>query len=74
MLQQKLQSVFKDYSTQIFSYSTQQIKDFIEAKYKPLCQAVLEQECEDADDAKDMFEDNVSTPDFIRFVQAIVKL
>lgn len=66
--------MFKDYSTQIFSYSSQQIKDFIEAKYKPLCSAVLELEGEDVDEAKDMFEDNVGTPDFIRFVQAIIKL
>ena len=70
MLQTKLQSVFKDYSTQVFSYTTEQIKQFIETEYKPRCESILS----DDDDAMDMFEDNVGTPDFIRFVQAIVKL
>ena len=70
MLQTKLQSVFKDYSMQIFSYSSDQIKDVITSKYKPRCQSILK----DDDDAMDMFEDNVGTPDFIRFVQAIIKL
>ena len=64
MLQTKLQSVFKDYSTQVFSYTTDQIKKFIEDEYKPRCQSILT----DDDDALDMFEDNVNTPDFIRFV------
>lgn len=73
MLQQKLQSVFKDCSTQIFSFTTEQLKEFIEAKYKPRCKAVLEED-EDNDEALDLFEDNVGTPDFIRFVQAIIKL
>ena len=62
--------MFKDYSTQIFSFSADQIKDFLERKYKPRCQALLA----DEEDALDMFEDNVNTPDFIKFVQAIVKL
>lgn len=70
MLQVKLQSVFKDYSTQIFSYETEKIKQFIEAEYKPKCEVILSGD----DDAMDMFEDNVGTPDFIRFVQAIIKL
>ena len=70
MLQAKLQSVFKDYSTQIFSYETEKIKQFIEAEYKPKCEVILSGD----DDAMDMFEDNVGTPDFIRFVQAIIKL
>ena len=70
MLQVKLQSVFKDYSTQIFSFETEKIKQFIEAEYKPKCEVILSGD----DDAMDMFEDNVGTPDFIRFVQAIIKL
>ena len=70
MLSTKLQSVFKDYSTQIFSYKTEQIKKVIESEYKPRCESILSGD----DDAMDMFEDNVGTPDFIRFVQAIVKL
>ena len=70
MLQQKLQSVFKDQSTSIFDFSTEQIKQFLADKYKPRCTPILEEE----DDAFDLFEDNVDTPDFIRFVQAIIKL
>lgn len=62
--------MFKDYSTQVFSFTTEQIKQFIEADYKPRCESLLA----DDEDAADMFEDNVGTPDFIRFVQAIIKL
>ena len=63
MLEQKLQSVFKDYNTQIFEYSQSQIKDFIEKKYKPRCEPLLIDE-----DTKDMFEDNVGSADFVRFI------
>lgn len=42
MLQTKLQSVFKDYSTQVFSYTSEQIKEFIEQEYKPRCEAMLQ--------------------------------
>ena len=69
MLEQKLQGVFKDYNTQIFEYSQDQIKDFIEKKYKPRCEPLLED-----DDTRDMFEENVDSADFVRFIQAIVKL
>ena len=31
-------------------------------------------EADEDDEAMDLFEDNVGTPDFVRFVQAIVKL
>ena len=72
MLHKKLQSVFKDYSTQVFSYDTEQVKKFLNEKYKPRCQAILE--ADEDDEAMDLFEDNVDTPDFVRFVQAIVKL
>ena len=42
----------------------------MEKKYRPRCESLLQ----DDDDATDMFEDNVGTPDFIKFVKAIVKL
>jgi hypothetical protein len=72
VLESKLQSVFKDYSMQIFKYSEDQIKSFLEDKYRPRCMPLFEEA--DDEDGKEMFEDNVGTPDFVRFVQAIIKL
>lgn len=67
MLEVKLQVVFKDYSTKIFKYSEDELKKFIEITFKPRCIDLFDGDVE-------MFEDNISTPDFIRFVQAIIKL
>lgn len=69
-LETKCQSIFQEYSLKIFSLSDSQIQTFIEQKYKPRCLAIVS----DRDGAEDDFEDNVSTPDFKRFVRAILKL
>lgn len=70
MIELKLQVVFKDFSTKIFQYSDDQIKTFINEKYRPKCELIIA-----ADDAdQDMLEDNLGTEDFVRFVQAIIKL
>lgn len=39
-------------------------------KYKPRCEGIVSTR----DDAMDEFEDNISTPDFKRFVRAVMKL
>lgn len=70
MLETKLQSVFKDYSTQIFDYPVDKLKEVLKNVYKPRCESVLAED----EEAMDLFEDNVDTADFIRFVQAIIKL
>ena len=46
------------------------MKAFIRDKYKPKCEAIF------ADDESnmEMLDDNLGTPDFTRFVQAVIKL
>lgn len=70
MLETKLQSVFKDYSTLIFDFPTEKIKEFLKSRYKPRCESVLRED----EEALELFEESVESSDFTRFVQAIIKL
>jgi len=54
----------------VFYLTDEQINDFVVNKYKPRCEGIIG----DRDGAEDEFEDNISTPDFKRFVRAVLKL
>ncbi|CDW71805.1 UNKNOWN [Stylonychia lemnae] len=69
-LDTKFQSIFQEYSLKVFYLSDQEINDLVMNKYKPRCVGIIS----DRDGAEDDFEDNISTPDFKRFVRAVFKL
>jgi hypothetical protein len=70
VIEAKLQSVFKDFSTKIFKYNDEQVETFIKNKYRPRCEALFA----DDESNQEMLDDNLGTPDFTRFVQAVIKL
>ena len=72
-LEKKLQGVFQDNSAKIFDFSEAKLKQFTEEKFKPKCLELLKMN-EQSAEKEDMFLENVDSPDFIRFVRAIVKL
>ena len=60
----KLSSVFKDFSTKIFKFNDDQVQAFIRKKYKPKCEVIFA----DDESSMEMMNDNLGTPDFTRFV------
>ena len=54
----------------MFQLTDDEIKDFVIKKYKPRCEGIVAER----DGAEDDFEDNISSPDFRRFVRAVFKL
>eukprot|EP00347_Sterkiella_histriomuscorum_P023932 403332886 len=69
-LDTKFQSIFQEYSLKVFYLSDAEIHKFVMDKYKPRCEGIISQR----DGAEDDFEDNISSPDFKRFVRAVMKL
>ena len=63
----KLQSVFKNNSQAIFSLDDEQIQNFITSKFRENCLPLFE-------DDVDVFDENIDTPDFIRFVRQVIAL
>lgn len=62
--------MFKDFSIKIFKFSDEQIITFIKENYRPKCTVIFE----DDDSQLEIFDENIDTEDFIRFVQAVIKL
>jgi hypothetical protein len=44
------------------------VQNFIRDKYKQKCEAIID------DDSRGLLDSNIDTPDFVKFVQAIIRL
>lgn len=65
----KLSSIFKDHSQQIFTLSNEAISEFVSQKFRPNCCSLFE-----GGDELDLFDENISSDDFINFVRQVINL
>lgn len=73
-MSKRMDTVFQEHSMSIFKLSDKEIDDIVRQQYLPRVKQMEFESEERRDEAEEMLEENLFTPDFKKFYQAVLRL